>query len=169
MMNDLSREMQLFLVSTVFGYDMDEEDNNNEKLKLACIGRAYLDLARVIHYKFSSNDIENSENENEIESFLNEKNNFKNDVKNILLNENGTAGELICSVYECANSNKYRYTVFKEKYEFTYGMSQKWVNMFNKYMWLFSAGGDDDKKYEMPIDSYIIDALYKKEIMTFNE
>lgn len=55
MMNDLSREMQLFLVSTVFGYDMDEEDNNNEKLKLACIGRAYLDLARVIHYKFSSN------------------------------------------------------------------------------------------------------------------
>lgn len=48
------------------------------------------------------------------------------------------------------------------QYFFTYGNAQKWVNMSVKYMWLLGLLPDsiNEKDLHIPIDSYIIDALW---------
>ena len=45
---------------------------------------------------------------------------------------------------------------------FTYGNAQKWVNMTMKYLWLLKMlpDGVDQNNLHIPIDSYIIDALW---------
>lgn len=50
----------------------------------------------------------------------------------------------------------------KEQQFFTYGNAQKWVNMTLKYLWLFGLLPDYIKEdLHIPIDSFIIDALWK--------
>ena len=46
---------------------------------------------------------------------------------------------------------------------FTYGNAQKWVNMTMKYLWLLGwlPDGVKEEKLHIPIDSYMIDALWK--------
>ncbi|MCR5344885.1 MAG: hypothetical protein K6E46_02365 [Lachnospiraceae bacterium] len=163
----LSDDMQLFLVSTVFGYDMTEEDSGRRKIREACIGRAYLDLARVIPYKFSSNYIEKYKANDEVIAFVNKKNEFKKTVRKILIGvkETDKASKIIADVHKSAQ--EFEEAIFKvDESIFTYGMAQKWVNMFKKYMWLFGEFKCDNENTDMPIDSYIIDALYHEKILT---
>lgn len=57
-----------------------------------------------------------------------------------------------------------------EKKFFTYGNAQKWVNMTMKYLWLLGLLDDafDYKKLHIPIDSYIIDIMWKADDYNIN-
>lgn len=48
---------------------------------------------------------------------------------------------------------------------FTYGNAQKWINMTVKYLWLLGwlPDGVSEKDLHVPVDSYIIDALWEYE------
>ena len=161
-MDSLSLEMQRFLISTVFGYDMNSEDENDVRLKNSCFDRAYLDLARVIPYYFSTGYCDEHKNSVDVKNFVDKKLKFKDDVKDYIFDEKPIKPiELIQNVYDYANNQE---KLFDPKKKFSFGMAQKWVNMYNKYMWLF--GKKDDIDLEMPIDSYIIDALYDNKIIS---
>lgn len=152
--------MYRFLVQSVFGYDISVP--NDEGLKKACLGRAYLDLARVIPYKYSTskiNDKGNSLKEKEDILFFKEKKEaFKTVAKSIILKNGSFPSFKIKELYQKAETSEFKDSVFSEKYKFTYGMAQKWVNMYEKYMWLFNKNNHEN--FDMPIDSYIIDALF---------
>ncbi len=160
-MDSLSFEMQRFLISTVFGYDMNSEDENYNQLKNSCFARAYLDLARVIPYCFSTSHCDGHKNDLDVKLFIEKKRKFKDGVKGIIFDEKHIDPvDSIQEIYDYANMQE---NLFKQDDEFSFGMAQKWVNMFNKYMWLF--GKNREKTFDMPIDSYIIDALYEKHII----
>lgn len=56
-----------------------------------------------------------------------------------------------------------------EKQEFfTYGNAQKWVNMTLKYLWLLGILPDciKEENLHIPVDSFIIDALWKNKDIT---
>lgn len=52
---------------------------------------------------------------------------------------------------------------------FTYGNAQKWVNMTIKYLWLLRLlpNGIKEEDLHIPVDSFIIDALWKDENVKF--
>lgn len=52
---------------------------------------------------------------------------------------------------------------------FRYGNAQKWVNMTMKYLWMLGLLDDavDYKKLHIPIDSFIIDALWNDDKIEF--
>ena len=173
-MINISDEMQRFLITTTFGYDLKSDDPCYIKLKKACSRRAYLDLARVVPYKFSVSQIDECkkkcEKEQEIKDFIESKGSFICCVEGLLINsrESECSKTTISNVCSCAA--KYKDDVFKAP--FTFGMAQKWVNMYYKYLWLFSdtqefaayLGIPED--LDMPIDSYIIDALFEEGILS---
>lgn len=173
-MLNITEEMQRFLITTTFGYDLKANDSSYVKLKKACSRRAYLDLARVVAYKYSVSQInecrKKKEKEQEIEDFENAKGDFIKKNEEHLIHSKGFkhSREIINNVYDVAT--EYRYSVFNDS--FTYGMAQKWVNMYFKYLWLFSdteklafeLGVPED--LDMPIDSYIIDALFEEGILS---
>ena len=173
-MLNISNEMQRFLITTTFGYDLNADDPGYIQLKKACSRRAYLDLARVVPYKYSVSKIDECikkrEKEREIENFENAKSNFIKTIEEKLIqsNEAKCSREIISEVY--SDAAKFGMNVFKSS--FTYGMSQKWVNMYFKYLWLFSDAdelvGDFgiSTDLDMPIDSYIIDALFTKGVLS---
>jgi len=59
--------------------------------------------------------------------------------------------------------NKYCEVKDNEKAFFTYGNAQKWVNMTIKYLWVLGMlpNSIKEKDLHIPVDSFIIDALYK--------
>lgn len=175
--------MYRFLIATTYGYDVKSDDPGYIKLKKACSRRAYLDLARVVPYKYSVSKVveysKNKEMENEIISFQEIKKAFLDKIENKLIEkkEIKSAQEIICSVF--LSAKEYNDKVFSESVNcsnnepFTYGMAQKWVNMYYKYLWLFSYSEDCikdcldfPKELDMPIDSYIIDALFEEGILS---
>ena len=52
---------------------------------------------------------------------------------------------------------------------FTYGNAQKWINMTIKYLWLFGMLPNciKEKDLHIPVDSFIIDALWKDHNVKF--
>lgn len=144
----MKEEMVPFMVQSVFGLDFYKLNDVDYtcKIKDACVGNAYLDLARVIPYKEKTSK--------------DEKYSLKKSVKDYLVTtplcENVLS--IIDEVYKIANK-KYG-NLFEE--EFTFGMTQKWVNMTLKYFWLFDICPIPTSNLHIPIDSYIIDALWKE-------
>lgn len=53
--------------------------------------------------------------------------------------------------------------LWKNNEEFTYGLSQKWVNMTFKYLYLLGKCSIQNDKLDVPIDSYIIRAANASE------
>ena len=158
-MDELTNEMQKFLVASAFGnvFKNDSLDLKDDRdIFLICAKVAYLDLARVLKY-----------NENHKNSEDYDKNQFKKTIcSNILKyykNEKNNIRTIIDKIKKDVNDAQYK-DLFEENFIFTYGMAQKWVNMTLKYFWLFDKVKNSEE-LDIPIDSYVIDALFKKGIL----
>lgn len=157
------------LVATYFGIDYSKKDIDNKQLRMVCINKAYLDAARVMPYSFSTSYLDSHKKDCDVISFNIIKEQFKAFVKEELINvgNNSKPYCIINKICEYSNPNKSnRIQLFKNQLSF--GMVQKWVNMYIKYLWLF-----DDKNIphnpHMPIDSYIIDELFNDRTLTYKE
>lgn len=88
-MLNITDEMQRFLITTTFGYDLKANDAKYTKLKKACFKRAYLDLARVIPYMYSVSMIDkynkNGEKEDDIAVFKQRKEEFFGVIGRLLM------------------------------------------------------------------------------------
>ena len=149
----LNENMQQFLLAAYFG---DVEKEGIEKL---CVEKAYLDLARRIPYRYSISDIEKSAKVDEIKEFISRKEAFKKAINNCILEIKSDTNpiDIIEMVYSKANID------YSDLFDgrFFFGLSQKWVNMTLKYLWLFGDGYCliPQEKLHVPLDSYIIHAL----------
>ena len=118
-----------------------------------CAIRAYLDFPRTIHYNKGNDNFEKL------------KKNFKNDVYKYLAENamNKESNQLIKGVYDISKHEKYK-NLFEKENPFSYGQAQKWANMTAKYL-NFIGKRRQRNTYNIPIDRYIIDALWNiKEI-----
>lgn len=122
-------------------YNFSEDLTYEIYCSFLCSVQAYLDLARTCSYK------ENTHAEKKV---------FKDKVYSYLANNavKETTEVLIKNVLDLAKQD-----IFIE--EFKYGQAQKWVNMTRKYLFLIGIIKDDDGLH-IPVDSYIIDALWRE-------
>lgn len=158
-----------FLLYSYFGIENEEELNDPEKAVEKCAQRAYLDLARTVKYTYSSSKLKKMSDKSLAANFNKAKIDLINYVcqkviaKSIVdYNENSfdtwhnkkclAIIETMKKGNECVGG-------------FTYGQAQKWLNMTLKYCWLLGLLGEnfDEKNLHVPIDSYIIEALWKDE------
>ena len=135
-----NKNLTNFLLYSYFGLT---EDSTKEEKILAAVNRAYIDTAsHVLHIP------------NGNEAFR----------------EKGT-GEIIKAIEEYDKSeqtfSKWHETICNtltdRKFNVTYGIAQKWVNMTMKYLWLLDElpEGVKSEDLHIPIDRYIIDALWE--------
>ena len=163
---DLSQRAQEFFVYTTLGIVPKltfDNGNYREYLKInysydvsklsyktycafMCAVQAYIDLARTCEYK---------------EGCDSQKTEFKNSIYSYLA-EHSIANENTDTLIENVHCKANKYNIFLrdgKAAEFTYGQSQKWVNMTLKYLYLLGII-KNTKGLHVPIDSYIIEALW---------
>ncbi len=152
----MKKEMERFLLETYFGIS-EVEDYDPYKLTKECANRAYLDLARRIPYLHSLTEIESMKNTQDVLYYVKRKADFKDGVISYIADQI-KARRLPKDVIErlLVEAGKYE-DLFKEP--FCFGLSQKWVNMTYKYLWLFDRCPIQEKELYAPLDSYIIDYL----------
>lgn len=141
-----------FLIQSFFGISFKDIDKCKawDELLPYCSKRAYRDMARVIDYK-------------KADSTEKVKEEFKNDVTNTLKEKIYQKAKIEELIKVPLNSSKNYPSLFEDK-GFRFGMSQKWVNMTLKYLWLLCDFPISEKKLHVPIDHYILlAALGKKE------
>lgn len=163
----MKKELKYFLVYTYFGIipeDIYNKGDNKEEYTDYCIKRiimkAYGDATNEGAYNtlIKKNNADLRKRSDKVKKIsskflferlkeLNSDTNFDNWHK-----------ELCKGIKE-----KYKDIEENEKELFTYGNAQKWVNMSLKYMWLLDLLPQDinEKDLHIPIDSYIIDALWE--------
>ncbi len=163
----LSEKMQTFLTYSYFGMT----DNYKNDLYTVCIERAYLDMARNIPYKYSVSKLEKGlktevkKTDDDIikevaQQFIELKDCFRKSLSSYIKDQirlGDCVRDVIENVKRKANDE---YNELFGNESFYLGLSQKWVNMSYKYLWLF----DDDKvrnksDLDIPLDSYILTAI----------
>ena len=152
---EISKEMQELLISSYFG-----DIGTYEKIREACMNRAFLDMARRIPYMHSTSQIAKMDKEKKKE-YNDKKENLKKTVKNEmdgLIDSSDNVFDVIEAVYEIANTQDFN-GLYKEGTEFYFGLAQKWVNMTYKYLWLFGECSIDKNKLDAPLDRYILKAI----------
>jgi len=141
-------------------YNYDTPNNVNDDLPDSLIHlaakKAYGDLKRRVPYVLNATEMERSTSV----TLKNMKEDFKSDVYSHLIeqlrgfeHQDTDLCELIRSVSAIGDNYP---GLFKPNHRFTIGLSQKWVNMTLKYLWIL--GVIDGENLHVPIDSYIIKA-----------
>lgn len=152
----VSKQTLDFLMYSYFGFT---QDDDFETILDAVIDKAYKDATNQGAYNTKLDD----SNKNESKEAKDEaRNHLKETIRNY-----ESQGEGFDEWHEkLCGGIKNKYSGIKI---FTYGNAQKWVNMTVKYLYMLADIRDDksiqeikkDKKYlHIPIDSYIIDALW---------
>ncbi|RGF49913.1 MULTISPECIES: hypothetical protein [unclassified Eubacterium (in: firmicutes)] len=150
-MRILNHDMQRFLTYTNFEIDI---DNEKEDILKKCINRAYRDLSRRIPYKYSLSMIKNMKKE-DAKIFNNKKEEFKNSVYELFKENINSITEPI-ELIELIKQKADEQDIWTNEKGFTYGLSQKWVNMTLKYLLMFDECPISKEKLDVPVDSYII-------------
>jgi len=145
------QEQNDFVLHLYFGFNEDPLDS--------CIKRAYLDMARTLHglAKHENREILTPDAAKLLKLFLNDL---------VKIQTIKTQDEFDSWHHMICNSLIMSYQVGGYM-DFSYGQAQKWLNMTMKYIYVF--GDDYFPDYtsvynfcHMPLDNYILDALYKK-------
>ena len=143
--------------------------NNSDIVKKIigqCSYRAYQDLKRRVPYEHSSNAVEKLD-ENRKMAFRKKKEKFLTEIYETInsnlvddkgmFKKNINPREIIEDVIVVGEKNQ---AVFKNDKKFTVGLAQKWVNMTLKYLWILGVvDAESETELEVPIDSYILEAL----------
>lgn len=157
-------------------FDSKEENNekfsefNNYKEYVAykCAYRAYRDLNRTLTVNKDNSEKERKEIVHGIcnKIIINIKALFNQTCDKDFNNEHH---EICKKLIECVNdeSNLLK-SLESETNIFSYGQAQKWINMTLKYMWLlgFLENKIKTEYLHVPVDSYIIKAVWEKENIT---
>ena len=149
----MKKEMESFLLAAYFG------DTDTDSLIDVCIDKAFGDCSRKIPYYHSTSKLDKMKDKNKKKNFIEYKKKFRTEVSSLikeLVESNHKPLFIIDEVYKKANSYK---RLFKTHEKFYYGLSQKWVNMTYKYLWLFDKCPINECKLHVPLDSYIIHAI----------
>lgn len=178
-----------FLLYSYFGIENEDEMNDFEKTVKKCAHRAYLDLSRTVDYTYSSSELEKMTKKNAPQNDKDIANEFKYCKDNVIdkIDEiifkaiksyekkqsfccwhNGLCNEIKNTMNDALIKNNNVHIV-KNK-NFTYGQAQKWLNMTLKYCWLLRKLRNIDEVYlHVPVDSYIIEALWKEDFWNTKE
>lgn len=168
-------------------FDISQEDaiNNVEDALNKCIQRAYRDVCRTFHYKFSSDYIEKlgKQKNGEYVEYISLKKEFREDLNNYLseqINEllkssqeefdiwhERTCDQIVGRAKKFSGPDKELFAIKKDisassDKVFFYGQAQKWLNMTLKYMLIMGLWDrelEEKKEYfHVPVDSYIMKA-----------
>ena len=184
-MEPLEQYQQDFLWAAYFGITRTEATREPNKCVDKCIDRAYLDLNRTIHYRLSAAKLaekkkktSSDEEKEQAKDFECLKSTFRDEVREYLegrieslfskqeVTEEWFDKEwhkLTCEkIKEIANKN--HPDLLESGKPFTFGQSQKWVNMTLKYLLVMNVEGIEGIVgfLHVPIDSYILKAAKKK-------
>ena len=137
-------------------YDYDNQNDLPDSLILFAAKKAYGDLQRRVLYS-----LDYTEMKLPINATLNDaKESFKSDVYSYLIEQlrgfNHQATNIIDLISSVSNIGDNYPRLFKSNKRFNIGLSQKWINMTLKYLWIL--GAIDGDNLHAPIDSYIIKA-----------
>lgn len=143
----------------VFGIDINNSSRDVKNKK--CVEKAYLDMCRTLRYnskcKNEKLDFKKRAYELIIES-IGRYFNINNDERKVF---DDWHKELSDSIIRIAKE----YNGLFDK-SITYGHTQKWINMSIKYMRLMGLLDEDRiKDVDIPIDSYIIEALKSNDVI----
>lgn len=150
------------LVFMLLGISFSE--SNDPNVLDACIDKAYRDLCRTINYKFSLSKLY-SKSQEKRQAFLEKKNIFYQNIKNILHNDiayillnpridyDGWHKELCEKIGKVDATN-----LIDGDGHLSVGQAQKWINMTVKYMRIIGKWNNDINGVHIPIDTFIIDA-----------
>lgn len=174
-----NQQMMAFLWLSYFGITPDSDDNTKiEK----CIERAYRDLNRTIGFTYSQSVLDKKSDQTISQDardiFIKAKQDFKSKlIEDIKQKVKGLPEELkeksfkewhneICNeIIKCNPDVEGSPNVKVLKENLSYGQAQKWVNMTLKYMWLMGLIEEPDiqKQLCVPVDNYILKALYDEQ------
>lgn len=137
----------------------------------ACVLKAYQDEKRRIPYRYSTEKLKEL-NKKKVAEYNSQKQAFYEAIEKVILSELITGGRLNCKrlnpsiLITKVKKTALRYReLFKPEKVFTIGLSQKWVNMTIKYLWILGIFDDEyENLIDVPIDKYIISSLKKLEI-----
>ena len=176
-----NKELLDFLLYSYFGCDSNEIKQAGIQ---KCANRAYLDLSRRIDFYYSTSELDNMSKKGSSKESKSLAKKYKSAKKDLIKKICGT---ILCPVEGCKcideefelwhelkcknimktmNNSTFQdgKLILKDCNAFTYGLAQKWINMTLKYLWLLDMlpDGLSEMSLHVPIDSFIIQALYNK-------
>ena len=170
-MNQITKETFEFLWFSYFGITVETAKGmDSDELIKICTKRAYLDMCRTL--RFTEDGDNNSKEENGRETFRDDIicNVILKMIKDCIFKSSESSFDgihkTICEEIKTRANRKDDVKILKV--DFTYGQAQKWLNMTIKYMYLMGFWKDKFEKIEkvlhVPVDSYIIQAVWKTNV-----
>ena len=176
-MEDYNKNAKRFFIYSYLNIDINDVEDKDDGI-MKCARRAYRDLNRTLRFnEKSKNTCDRQDFVNDICKFIKGKIE-KMFVSNV--NENFDFNKEhrdICNkiINEAENwKNQNGESIWKNAGDknIYYGQVQKWLNMTLKYMWLTGIWesefntGDILSELHVPVDSYIIEAVWKNKNIT---
>lgn len=163
-----------FLLYSYFGLTKSDFENENT-IKEKCIARAYLDLDRTISYRLTVQDLDkmkklSDQEAKKAQDYIEAKAEYQAKIAKLIigqldkLDEKRTQ-ELFDDWHEktCGKIIDEEPSELLKK-KLSHGQAQKWLNMSMKYMWLLGLLDEYTQFLHVPVDSFIIEAVWDSEV-----